>query len=203
MDINIKSAINILSALLTPTIALLTAFIAYQQWQTNERKRKQDLFELRYENIYKNVKIFLDAVEIPITTNDDFVIKYQKMTQNLFKYRFLIKQNDFNRLNSLIYDFFVRCVEFEKFNAKVKIQEQSNHFEELEKIRHEINMLMFNYLQIEQPSIFEKTKDWVTAKWQKISQRVSTIPKNGKIHKEPLGKVNTVSAKDAESPAGL
>lgn len=203
MDINNKSAIDILSALLTPTIALLTAFIAYQQWQTNERKRKQDLFELRYENIYKNAIIFLDAVENPITTIDELQNRFNKMTQILLKYGFLIKQNDNIRLFYLIGEFFNLCARFENLNAKEKISEHNDFLLKKKNIRNQIMDLLIVYLQIEQPSIFEKAKDWVNVKWQKILQRASIIPKNGKIHKEPLGKVNTVSVKDVQSPAVL
>lgn len=41
--------VEILSALLTPTIAIAGGIIAWLQWQTNERKRTQELFDRRYE----------------------------------------------------------------------------------------------------------------------------------------------------------
>lgn len=41
--------IKTLSALLTPAIAMFAVLIAYLQWKTAERKRKQDLFDKRYE----------------------------------------------------------------------------------------------------------------------------------------------------------
>ena len=52
--------IKILSALLTPAIALFAVLIAYLQWQTEERKRKQDLFDKRYAFFKRLWKIYSD-----------------------------------------------------------------------------------------------------------------------------------------------
>lgn len=45
----IENWTSISSALLTPTIALIAVYIAWQQWKTAESKRKQDLFDKRYQ----------------------------------------------------------------------------------------------------------------------------------------------------------
>lgn len=63
MDIN-KEIIDIFSALLTPTIGLFGMYIAFQQWLTNERKRKQDLFEKRWD-LYKRIRAkFFELVSL-------------------------------------------------------------------------------------------------------------------------------------------
>ena len=41
--------IKAIGAFLPFLIAIFMAYIAYQQWQTNERKRRQDLYDKRYE----------------------------------------------------------------------------------------------------------------------------------------------------------
>lgn len=65
MDSINKDWIDILSALLTPTIAIVVAFIAYLQWRTAEEKRKQDLFDKRYK-FYKLLwKHFCAYIENP------------------------------------------------------------------------------------------------------------------------------------------
>lgn len=53
-----ESFIQMFSGLLTPLIAILTVYIAWQQWKTNERKFKLDVYERRL-TIYEEVKKFL------------------------------------------------------------------------------------------------------------------------------------------------
>ena len=50
-----KTWIDILTALLTPMLAVFAALIAYLQWRTNELKRKNDYFDRRY-NFYKRIE---------------------------------------------------------------------------------------------------------------------------------------------------
>jgi hypothetical protein len=54
----IDLVVKILSALLTPLIALIAAYIAWQQWKTNERKLKLDLYDRRYE-VYEATRSFI------------------------------------------------------------------------------------------------------------------------------------------------
>ncbi len=55
------TAIKILQGLLTPVIALLALYIAWQQWQVNERKYQLDLYERRL-HVYQEVAAFLRRV---------------------------------------------------------------------------------------------------------------------------------------------
>lgn len=41
--------IQVTSALLTPTVAIAAGVIGWLQWRTNETKRKQDLFDRRFD----------------------------------------------------------------------------------------------------------------------------------------------------------
>jgi hypothetical protein len=55
----LKEIVTTFSGLLTPFIAIITLYIAYQQWQTNRRKLILDLYDRRIR-IYKEVhKIIL------------------------------------------------------------------------------------------------------------------------------------------------
>lgn len=50
-----------LSALLTPTIAILGSIIAYQQWRTNTKRLRHELFDRRYEQ-FTVVREFLGSI---------------------------------------------------------------------------------------------------------------------------------------------
>jgi hypothetical protein len=80
IDINL---IQLLSALLTPVIALVTTYIAIQQYRTSRLKFKLELFEKRYA-IYQGVKKFiLSAVREANLSNDDF-FNLNEETQDAF-----------------------------------------------------------------------------------------------------------------------
>jgi len=54
--------IQIFSALLTPTIAIAGIGIAWLQWCTAERRRKQDLFEKRWEFFNRARKVYEEGL---------------------------------------------------------------------------------------------------------------------------------------------
>ncbi len=56
-----QAAINVFSALLTPVIAVIAVYIAYQQWQTNRRRLELDLYERRL-HVYQAVSQFIYKV---------------------------------------------------------------------------------------------------------------------------------------------
>jgi hypothetical protein len=57
----LPQVVELLKALLTPAIALLAAYIAWQQWQTNRTKLALDLYDRRV-HIYEQVKRILSMV---------------------------------------------------------------------------------------------------------------------------------------------
>lgn len=57
-----KGWIDYLSALLTPTIAILGSFIAFQQWRINRARLKHELFDRRYEQ-FSVVNDFLGSIK--------------------------------------------------------------------------------------------------------------------------------------------
>lgn len=58
---NYKDYIDFLSAALTPVIALITVYIAYQQYRTNKIRLQHDLYERRVE-VFRGVLQLLSAV---------------------------------------------------------------------------------------------------------------------------------------------
>jgi hypothetical protein len=66
--------IQILSGLLTPTIAIAGGIIAWFQWRTNEKKRKQDLFDGRFDFYNRAVSLYeelWDDRRVGTTTSDE------------------------------------------------------------------------------------------------------------------------------------
>jgi hypothetical protein len=58
---NDKDWIDIFSALLTPTVAILGIYIAVQQWLTNRRRLKLELFDRCYE-VFEKIKKFIASI---------------------------------------------------------------------------------------------------------------------------------------------
>lgn len=55
-----KDWIDVLSALLVPTIAIVGTVIAFLQWRTAHQRRKDDLFDRRYAFYKKTEGIYLE-----------------------------------------------------------------------------------------------------------------------------------------------
>lgn len=56
-----RDCIDVLSALLTPTIAILGSFIAWQQWRINRLRLKHELFDRRYQQ-FEATRDFLGTI---------------------------------------------------------------------------------------------------------------------------------------------
>ncbi len=72
---NIPPWVTILSALLTPTIAVLAAVIASLQWRTARNKLKLDLFDRRYA-VYESVNGLLGSIMSSGSTSQEEELKY-------------------------------------------------------------------------------------------------------------------------------
>ena len=56
-----KEALRLLSGLLTPLIAVVAAYIAYQQYRTNELKLRLDLYQVRFK-VFRALMDFIGSV---------------------------------------------------------------------------------------------------------------------------------------------
>lgn len=65
-----------LAALLTPTIAVLGAFIAYRQWLTAQNKLKLDLFDRRFA-IYDAARILIASVMTKGKANNEELCTFE------------------------------------------------------------------------------------------------------------------------------
>lgn len=75
--------LQILSALLTPVIAVVTTYIAIQQYRTNRLRIRLDLFEKRYA-IYEGAKDFIFLVVRDGDLPNEAFFKLSDETQDAF-----------------------------------------------------------------------------------------------------------------------
>ena len=82
----ICNIVDVLSAALTPLIAALAIYIAYQQWRTNHLRYMHESYDRRFE-IYKVVQIHLSYIFQYAKVNED---ELHVLLDALQKSRFLI-----------------------------------------------------------------------------------------------------------------
>lgn len=73
-----KDFIDILAVFIPPVIALMLLYVAYLQWSTNEKKRKQDLFDKRHE-FFEELLCLIKAIFL----KEGFSNKNQKLLEEL------------------------------------------------------------------------------------------------------------------------
>src|ERR1039458_4663329 len=67
--------VQVFSALLIPFVAIIGAAIGWLQWMTNERKRKQDLFDKRFAFYLKAVSYYEEIWSDRAGTSPDYDFK--------------------------------------------------------------------------------------------------------------------------------
>jgi hypothetical protein len=105
MTVTQKDWIDILLAMLTPTIAILGIYIAYQQMRTNQRNQETNSKRLKHELYEKRFDIYIEAA----TLLSNIVLLGGNVTDNmLIKYwtsinasRFLLSEELTNYLKEL------------------------------------------------------------------------------------------------------
>jgi len=75
--------IQILAALLAPTIAIVTTYIAVQQYRANKLKIRLELFEKRYA-VYEGAKTFVSIAGRDGTLSNDAFFKLNESTKDAF-----------------------------------------------------------------------------------------------------------------------
>ena len=72
----VDEAIKIFSGLLTPVIAIVAVYIAWQQWQTNRQKLILDRYDRRLR-IYEEVRKILSIIERDSKASTDDLLKFR------------------------------------------------------------------------------------------------------------------------------
>lgn len=77
---SVPAWITILSALLTPAIAILTSLIAFQQWRTNRNKLKLNLFDRRYV-YYEAARELLGCISVSGKVTEQVMFEFHRKTR--------------------------------------------------------------------------------------------------------------------------
>lgn len=163
---NHESLIAVFSALLTPAIAILTGLIAYLQWQTNERKRKQDLFDMRYDNLYYPIFVCSENItkirEVELSFEEKgkrIENEIQNFWKQYSKYKFLISNEDSGKLQEH-YNYMLEIIKKYDF-TNIKTEDNAEEILSiLALLYHAMQMeeILAKYLRLEPDSIIYKTK---------------------------------------------
>lgn len=108
----IEQIIEISKGLLTPVIAIITTYIAWQQWKTNQQKLNLDLYERRlkiYEELIKILSIILRDADVSL--------------EDLLKFRTSVSEADFlfgEDIPSYIDEIYKRGVNLRRYNKECR-----------------------------------------------------------------------------------
>ena len=141
--------IKAIGAFLPFLIALFMAYIAYQQWQTNETKRRQDLYDKRLEFYWAMLNKIDEIEKAKFTNKEDISKEEAKLNILIEKYEFLVSKRDSEELTNLI--LWARGVKLKSKYKKSKYPHFSvelNEYKQLE-IENRITEIFEKYLRIE------------------------------------------------------
>lgn len=127
---NYKTYIEVFSALLTPLIAILAVYIAYQQHKTNKTKLRHDLYEKQLD-FYRSVMEFIVfAKRSPITDDGMARMNPVSMEAEFFFGKDVSAHLDNIRMKAIT----TRARERDKITASgVERERLSQEIEEIEK----------------------------------------------------------------------
>jgi hypothetical protein len=147
-----KDWVDYLSALLTPTIAILGSLIAFQQWLINRKRLKHELFDRRYQQ-FCVVRDFLGSIITYGTAKKDEQLKYLSGTRGM---RFIFDKDLADSVEKTIWNPAVmldclnselECAPDEEERAK-NAKRQSEIFQGLKKELNVLEDTFSKYLQL-------------------------------------------------------
>jgi len=72
----VEQMVNIAKALLTPIIAIIAVYIAWQQWKTNQQKLNLERYDRRLR-VYEEVRKILSIIVRDAKANTDDLLKFR------------------------------------------------------------------------------------------------------------------------------
>lgn len=138
---NGKDWVDYLSALLTPTIAVLGAFIAWRQWRTDRNRLRHELFDRRYQQ-FTVIRDFLVSI---MTSGKSKVEEQQKFLAGTRGIRFVFDKEMSDYVDSTIWNLAVdlECLDSELLALPVG-DERSKNVKRQSEIKKALNMELRN-----------------------------------------------------------
>ena len=123
-----EALVDVLSAAMTPLIAMIAIYIAYQQWKTNHLRLKHELFDRRFE-IYKSVQKYLSGILREAKVNMELVPEILDAYQ---RSKFLLG----DEIHDYIDEIYKRSINLRSKQHLIKAGNPENDREELEREEH-------------------------------------------------------------------
>ena len=76
--------VDIFSALLTPLIAIIMVYIAYQQWITNRLKFRHELYESRLRTFHETIQLMSIIIQLGYARREQIIDFRLKVIENSF-----------------------------------------------------------------------------------------------------------------------
>ncbi len=143
----IEQIAEISKALLTPVVVIITVFIAYQQWKTNQQKLRLDIFDRRLK-VYGEVKKILELI-----SRDANVSR-----EELSKFRNAVSEADFlfeKEIPLYINEIYERGLSLRRLNQKYKDYTQTppdgyDHKKVCDEMNGDIEWLAYQFESVEE-----------------------------------------------------
>ncbi|MEW8333640.1 MAG: hypothetical protein AB2692_22100 [Candidatus Thiodiazotropha sp.] len=133
---NGKDWVDYLSALLVPTIAILGSIIAFQQWRTNSKRLRHELFDRRYEQ-FTVIREFLGSIMTSGKSKPDEQMKFLAGTRGV---RFVFDKEIAEYIDKTIWHLAVEleCLDAELEGVPVG-EERSNNVKRQSEIKKQLH----------------------------------------------------------------
>ncbi len=143
----IEQIAEISKALLTPVVVIITVFIAYQQWKTNQQKLRLDIFDRRLK-VYGEVKKILGLI------SRDANVSHKELS----KFINAVSEADFlfeKEIPLYINEIYRRGLSLRIFNQKYKDYTQTppdgyDHEKVCDEMNEDINWLTCQFESVEE-----------------------------------------------------
>lgn len=173
--------------MISTVLAAFLAYIAYQQWQTTERQRRKELFEMRYEKLLKSFNEFFETtlshIENGTLTSETHEILVEQSAQKWNEAQFLLKNKDMKKLLQYI----IKCRENAENYFEAKEANKKTYIHDHKKLHEYYTIKVYKilepYLRIEPDytiwdiikNLIVGTYEFLTPKWLQKQLKTSVI----------------------------